>query len=124
MARQQKHTRTSSIQFQYMYPCPVVLSSSALCMAASSIRPTGRVFCKATLLNPLITLCRQSNEELCRTQRPRDLRRGIEAARLQGLWVRIQTRAWKFVSCDCCVLSGTYLCIGLYARPEESYRVW
>jgi hypothetical protein len=28
------------------------------------------------------------------------------------------------VCCGCCVLSGTGLCDGLIARPEESYRVW
>jgi hypothetical protein len=28
------------------------------------------------------------------------------------------------VSCECCVLSGRGLCVGLINRPEESYRVW
>jgi hypothetical protein len=28
------------------------------------------------------------------------------------------------VSCECCVLSGRDLCVGLIIRPEESYRVW
>jgi len=28
------------------------------------------------------------------------------------------------VSCDCCVLSGTGLCVGLVTRPEQSYRLW
>jgi hypothetical protein len=28
------------------------------------------------------------------------------------------------VSCECCVLSGTGMCVGLITRPEESYRVW
>jgi len=28
------------------------------------------------------------------------------------------------VSCECCVLSGRVLCVGLIIRPEESYRVW
>jgi len=27
------------------------------------------------------------------------------------------------VSCECCVLSGKGLCVGLIIRPEESYRV-
>jgi len=27
------------------------------------------------------------------------------------------------VSCECCVLSSTGLCVGLIARPEESYPV-
>jgi hypothetical protein len=29
-----------------------------------------------------------------------------------------------FVSCECCVLSGRGLCVGLITRPEVSYRVW
>jgi hypothetical protein len=32
--------------------------------------------------------------------------------------------AWMSVSCECCVLSGRGLCVGLISRSEESYRVW
>jgi hypothetical protein len=46
------------------------------------------------------------------------------AARLLGLWVRIPSRVWMSLSCECCVLSGRGLCVGLITRPEESYRVW
>jgi hypothetical protein len=60
----------------------------------------------------------------CRSQWPCGLRRGSTAARLLGLWVRTPPRAWMFVSCECCVLSGRGLCDGLITRPEESYRVW
>jgi hypothetical protein len=28
------------------------------------------------------------------------------------------------VSCECCVLSGRGLCVGLITRPEGSCRVW
>jgi hypothetical protein len=28
------------------------------------------------------------------------------------------------VCCECCVLSGRGLCVGLIIRPEESYRLW
>jgi hypothetical protein len=28
------------------------------------------------------------------------------------------------VCCECCVLSGRGLCVGLITRPEEYYRVW
>ena len=28
------------------------------------------------------------------------------------------------VSCECYVLSGRGLCVGLITRPEEPYRVW
>jgi len=27
------------------------------------------------------------------------------------------------ISCECCVLSGRGLCVGLIRRPEESYRM-
>jgi hypothetical protein len=30
-------------------------------------------------------------------------------------------RAWMFVSCECCVLSGGGLWNGLITHPEESY---
>jgi len=32
--------------------------------------------------------------------------------------------AWMFVCCECCVLSGRCLCVGLITRTEESYRLW
>jgi hypothetical protein len=28
------------------------------------------------------------------------------------------------ICCECCVLSGRDLCVGLIIRPEESYRLW
>jgi hypothetical protein len=49
---------------------------------------------------------------------------GSSAARLLGLWVRIPLRAWIYVSCESCVLSGRGLSVGLIVRPEDSYRVW
>ena len=60
---------------------------------------------------------------LCRSQWPRDLRRGSAATRLLRWWVRIPQGAWLFVSCDCCVLSGRGLCDKLITRPDESYRL-
>jgi hypothetical protein len=54
---------------------------------------------------------------------PRGLRRGSAATRLLGLWVPIPPGAWMSVSCECCVLSGRGLCVGLITRPEESYRL-
>ena len=56
-------------------------------------------------------------------QWPRGLRHDCAAARLQGLRVRIPPRAWMSVCCECCVLSGRGLCVGLITRPEESYRL-
>jgi hypothetical protein len=60
----------------------------------------------------------------CRSQWPRVLRRRSAAARLLGLWVRIPPRAWTFVCCECCVLSGRGLCEELITCPEESHRLW
>ena len=58
-----------------------------------------------------------------RSQWPRGLRRRSAAARLLGLWVRIPPGKWMYVCCECCVLSGRGLCVGLITRPEESYRL-
>jgi hypothetical protein len=55
---------------------------------------------------------------------PRCLKRGTAAVLLLGLRVRILPLSWTSISCDCCVLSGTDLCVGLITRPEESYRLW
>jgi len=60
----------------------------------------------------------------CRSHLQRGLRRGPAAAGLVGLWVRIPPEAWLLVFCDCCVLSGRFLCFGLITRPELSFRVW
>jgi len=49
---------------------------------------------------------------------PPVLRSGSAAVRLLGLWGSMS------VSCECCVLSGRDLCVGLITRPEESYPVW
>ena len=79
-------------------------------------------WCRALLLLLLLLLL------LCmlcgRSQWPCGLRRGSAVARLLGLWVRIPPEAWMSVSCECCVLSGRGLCVGLITCPEESYRVW
>jgi len=57
-----------------------------------------------------------------RSQWPRCLRRRSAAAHLLRLWFRILPVSWKFVCCECCVLSGRCLCGELITRPEESYR--
>ena len=58
------------------------------------------------------------------SQWPRGLMRRSAIARLLRSWVRIPPRAWMFVCCECCVLSGRGLCDELITRPEESYRLW
>ena len=60
----------------------------------------------------------------CRSQWPRGRRCGSTAARVLGLQVRISPAAWMSVCCECCVLSGIGLCVGLITPPEESCRVW
>ena len=57
------------------------------------------------------------------SHRPRGLRRGSAAARLLGLRFRIVLETWLSVSCECRVLSGRGLCVGLITRPEEPCRV-
>ena len=51
------------------------------------------------------------------------LRRGSAHAHLLGFNVRIPTGEWMSVCCECRVLSGRGLCVGLFTRPGESYRV-
>ena len=62
--------------------------------------------------------------EGCRSQWPRGLRRSTAAAGWLGLRVRISPGAWMSVFCECCVMSGRGLCVGLITRPEECYRLW
>jgi hypothetical protein len=40
-----------------------------------------------------------------------------------GLWLRIPPGTWTSVSCECCVLSGRGLYVGLITLIEESYQV-
>jgi hypothetical protein len=49
--------------------------------------------------------------------------RGSAAARLLGLPFRISPGAWRFVSCDCRLLSGRGLWDEPITRPEEFYRL-
>ena len=58
-----------------------------------------------------------------RSQWPRGLRRRSAATRLLRLQVRIPPVAWMSVCCECCVLLGRGLCVGLITRVEESYRL-
>jgi hypothetical protein len=55
-----------------------------------------------------------------RSQWARGLRRGSEAARLLGLWVRITPGALICLLCVLCVV-GSGLCDGLITRTEESW---
>ena len=44
---------------------------------------------------------------------------GICGCTLAGITGSNPARAWMFVSCERCVLSGRVLCVGLITRPEE-----
>jgi len=46
--------------------------------------------------------------------------RNIHLKRIKSLW----RPGGMVVSCECCVLSGIGLCVGLTSCPEKSYRVW
>jgi hypothetical protein len=61
--------------------------------------------------------------KLCRSRWSRCLRRGSAAASLLGLPFRISPGAWRFVSCDCRLLSERGLWDELIIRPEEFYRL-
>jgi len=79
-------------------------------------------------MNPQELLCAHTVHShlyfWCRSKWPQGLTLGTAAARLLGLWVRIPQEAWMSISCECCVLLGRGLCVGLVTGPEESYRVW
>jgi hypothetical protein len=57
---------------------------------------------------------------LSRSQWQRDLRRVSAAVSSIGLLVWIPKGPWRFVCCECCVLSGRGLCDGLIPRREET----
>ena len=69
----------------------------------------------------LSILC-QPNGEHSRSQWPCGLRRGSAVVRCCDF--SSNPSGVKDICFECCVLSGTGLCAGLIARPEESYRLW
>ena len=87
------------------------------------IRACERVFSYFPLL---VVMCGNWTLERhdSRSQWPSSLRRRSAAARLQRLWVRIPPGVGMSVCCDCCMLSGRGLWVGLITSPEESYRLW
>ena len=102
-----------------------VLPGSSLQFTSSRfLRQHHHFYSRQTVINPFKSGIYPNNILKCRSRWPRGLRRRSAAARLLRLWVRIPPEAWKFVCCECCVLSGRGLCDGLITRPEESYRLW
>ena len=55
---------------------------------------------------------------------PRGLRHGSAAAGLLGLRFHIPPESWMSISCECRVLTGRALCVGLITRLEGFYRGW
>ena len=51
------------------------------------------------------------------------LRRESATVRFLESRVLMSLMAWMSVCCECCVLSGTGLCVGLITRPGKSYLV-
>jgi hypothetical protein len=58
-----------------------------------------------------------------RSQWPRDRREGPAATSFLWLWGSNPAGRMD-ISCECCVLSGTGLWVGLITRPEEFHRGW
>ena len=79
---------------------------------------------KKNRFDSIICQINTANYNFRRSQWPRGQRRGSAAARLLRSWVRIPPRAWMFVCCECCVLSGRGLYDELITHPEKSYRMW
>jgi hypothetical protein len=74
------------------------------------------MFCVSVLTYSTI-LCNKSS--FSQSQWPRHLRRGAVAVGLLVLRVRIPLGIWMSVSCECPVLSGEGLCVGLINHLEE-----
>ena len=60
----------------------------------------------------------------CRSLWPRDLKAWVCSRLFAGIVDSSPAGRWRFVCCDCCVLSGRGLCVEPITRPEESYGVW
>jgi len=84
---------------------------------------TKELFCSCLTVRTKIVFDKQyvQLKNTFRTQRPRRLKHRSAATCLRRLWVRISRGACLSVCCECCVLSGIGLCVGLITRPEESY---
>jgi len=69
------------------------------------------VFCVLNITHAPISVAARSNALFC----------GRSLAGIAG-WN--PAGVMDFCLRECCVLSGRGLCVGLIARPEETYRVW
>jgi len=75
--------------------------------------PSPRIVTQCSRMNTklIVTNCITINIDIGSLMFFPALRRGSTAARLLRLWVRIPPRAWMYVCCECCVLSGRCLCV-------------
>ena len=111
------HSPTLSCTYRYFELCHFVKKIPCTVILQRTVRtPSVRFFFFFFFFSP--------NATTCRSQWPRGLRRRSTTVRLLGSWVRIPPAAWKFVCCECCVLSSRGLCDELAPCPAKSYRLW
>jgi len=98
-------------------------------LTGSPVSPPGRVgYCEDRQSGPSCSQCRifypKGYFTSCRSRWPRGL--AWVCGLLLACWhCGFESRLGHgCLSCECCVLSGRGLCVGLIPRPEESYRVW
>ena len=60
----------------------------------------------------------------CRSPWPHGLGVGLQPLACWDWGFKSRRGHGCLVPCECCVLSGRGLCVGLITRPEDSYRVW
>jgi hypothetical protein len=135
-----RHTRTYVHKYVHNTSTrDVIQAVVTYCTYTASVATAGRIICNTANTNTTQQRCRSFLLDIIksytssyyrvfvpasRSQWPRGLRRESAAARLLGMWVRIQSAAWRSVCCECCVLLGRGLCVGLITYTVDLYRVW
>ena len=71
----------------------------------------------------MVTNVIQVDASKCRSWRPRGFKSCFCGRPPGGNVVSNPAGACMSLSCECCVLLGGRLCVGLITRPEESYQV-
>jgi hypothetical protein len=97
----------------------VVILLAVLVVVSWTTRTAGEAATKTHLVVEADIIFGRGKNAKDRSQWPRGLRCGSETVRFLVLWVRIPPFAWASVSCECFVLSGRGLCVGLITDPES-----